>query len=263
MDKSTETILWLKDFSKSWVNIVSDEVVYCEQVSELKYSQVVGFNRRTTYIKEYSGCHLWLEILFKIRMAENLDLYAVLIEASEATHPKKLRMSQSSRDINSGRHRQDNPMLINNINSMKNPERVHSLLPIRSIIRLKRLDISPNVLTQAIEPIDEFRAFLNVDWEDCEFITLDSESPSDVIKGGAQSVNNFAYQKAPGIRSVPCEIKVEDIVSILRVYINSNSVRLTCDEGFNFSVEDIKVFLRPVDTSEGVCHWLHMLSPCE
>lgn len=66
------------------------------------------------------------------------------------------------------------------------------------------------------------------------------------------------YQKPPSYRVLPSEIRTEDIASVLRIYIDSTSVGLTCGEGLDFSVEDIKVFPRPIDSSEGTGHWLHM-----
>ncbi len=258
MDKSTEAIFWLKEFSKSWVNIVSDEVVYHEQVWEQESSRVIGLTRGRAYIKDYLTSNLWLEILFKIRRDETLDLYVALIEAIESIHPEKLRVSQSGSNINFGQTRQDNTMLINVINFAENPERMPPLIPIRSVIRLYRLDISPDVLTEIFEPAGEVRTLLNVDWEDGASISFDGKSPSEIIKSRTQSMSDLTYQKSPSFRIFPSEIRAEDIASILRVFINGTSVRLTCDEGFNFSVEDIKVFLRPIDSSEGISHRLHV-----
>jgi len=264
MGKSTEDIFWLKEFSKSWVHIVSDEVVYQEQVSKQYSGRVIGVCGGRTYIKDYLSSNLWLEILFTIRRGAELEFYIALVEASEAVHKEKLiGARQASGDINFSQARKNNAMLVNVVNYTENPEWMPSPLPIRSVIRLYRLDISPDIITKAFESADEFRTLLNVDWEDGAFISFDGKRPSDVIKGGTQPVSNFAYQKSPRWgESIP-EIRAEDIASILRVFINGTSVRLTCGEGFNFSVEDIKVLLRPLDSSEGVSHWLHMLSPCE
>ena len=263
MDKSTEAIFWLKEFSKSWVYIISDEVVYQEQVSKEDSGRVFGVCRGRTYIKDYLPSNLWLEILFKIRRGKAFELYTALIETSKAVYVKPFRATQSSGDINFSQTRKNNAMLVNVVNYTENPEWIPSPFPIRSVIRLYRLDISPDIITKAFESAGEFRTLLNVDWEDGAFISFDGKRPSDVIKGGTQTVSNFAYQESPRWRESIPEIRAKDIASILRVFINGTSVRLTCDEGFNFSVENIKVFLRPIDSSEGPSHWLHMLSPCE
>ena len=263
MDKSTEAIFWLKEFSKSWVHIISDEVVYQEQVSKRYSGRVIGVCGGRTYTKDYLSSNLWLEIVFKIRRGRELELYTALVESSKAVYVEPLRVAQPSGDINFSQARKNNAMLVSVVNYTENPEQMPSPLPIRSVIRLHRLDISPDVITKAFESVDEFRALLNVDWEDGAVISFNGKRPSDVIKGGTQTVSNFAYQKSPRWRESIPEIRAEDIVSILRVFINGTSVRLTCDEGFNFSVEDIKVFLRPIDSSEGISHWLHMLSLCK
>lgn len=265
MDKSTEPIFWLKEFSKSWVNIVSDEVVYCEQVSERESRGVISVSGNgRTYVKEYLSSKLWLEILFRIRKFGNLEFYIALIETCETIQIKKLMGArQASSNGNFGCSRENNAMLVNVVNNGEDPKEMSALLPIRSVIRLNRLDISPDVLTEVFKPPDEFRTLLSVDWEDGISGAFDSNSPSDVVKSGTQSVSDLTYQKPPSLRELPREIRPEDIASILQVSIDSTSVRLTCDEGLDFSVEDIKVFLRPIDSDEGVSHLLHMLSPCE
>lgn len=264
MDKSTEAIFWLKEFSKSWVNIISDEVVYQEQVSESESGQVIWFNGWTTYIKEYLSGKFWLEILFKIRRFGNLEYYTALIEAYEPIHKEKfIRARQTSGDSNLGCTGEDDTMFVNVVNPREKPQRMTVPLPIRSIIRLNSFDFSSDVLTEVFKPADEFTTFLNVDWEDGVISSLSGDSPSDVIKGGAQPVNDLTYQKPPSRRELSREIRNEDIASILRVYFDRTSVRLTCGEGLDFSVEDIKVFLCPVDSSEGASHLIHALSPCK
>ena len=258
---STKAIFWLKEFSKSWVNIMSDEVVYCEQISQREPSKVIGLNRRRTYIKEYLSSKLWLEILFKIRRLGNLEFYAALIESNETINKERaIRTGQASSNINFSRTWEDNTVLVNVVNPRENPQRVAPPFPIRSVIRLHRLNLIPDVFTKIFEPpLDEFKTFLIVDWEDSACSVLDSESPSDIVKGGTQTMSNLAYQKSPGYRELLCEIRPENITPILRVFIDSTSIRLTCSESPDFPVEDIKVFLRPVDSSEGVSHLLHRL----
>ncbi len=45
----------------------------------------------------------------------------------------------------------------------------------------------------------------------------------------------------------PREIRPHDAIALLGVHIDGVSVKFTFDEGPGFSVEHIKVFLRPVD----------------
>lgn len=154
-------------------------------------------------------------------------------------------------------------MLVNIVNNGQNPQRMSPPLSARSFIRLHRFDISPNVFSKTIESIGEFTVPLKIDWEDSAVITFDCESPSDIIEGSAKPMCNLGYQQAPTWGEFLDEIRVEDIEPILRVFLNDTMIRVTCDEGLNFSVEDIKVFLRPIDTSEGGSHWFHMISHCK
>jgi len=266
MDKSTEAIFWLKEFSKSWVYVISDKVVYYEQVSKSDSGGIIDFTRNGgAYIKTYLCHNLWLEILFWIRRKGKLEFYCALIESAEPVNREIFsRARQSSGDRNSGCSWQDNSVLINNINYVEYPERMSSLLPIRSIIRLHRLNVSPNVIMKVFESFDEFSIPLDEEGETGTSVLRDGKRPSDIVESRTQSVSNLTYQQSPsnGVFSFD-EVRADDIVAILNVFIDGSSVRLTCDEGFNFSVEDIKVFLRPVDTSEGVSHILHMVSPCE
>jgi len=264
MDKSTGAIFWLKEFSKAWVNIISDEAVYHEQVLEGQPGGVISFiGNGRTYIKEYLSGNIWLEILLKIRRCGEFELYTALVEVDESVHREVFGMSQASRDEKLGYTRENKPMFVNVVDNGKNPEGMSSRIPIRSVIRLHRLDVIPNIFAKFFESFSETSAVLDVNWEDSALTSLDSERPSDVIKGATKTVSNFPYQKSPCERVRLGEIRVEDIASIIRVFIDSTSVRLTCDEGLDFSVEDIKVFLRPIDSSEGPSRWLHMLSPYE
>ena len=198
MDNSIGAIFWLKEFSKSWVHIISNKVVYYEQVLEQDSGRFSGVCGIRSYIKDYLSFNLWLEIVFKIRRITEFELYTALIETSKAIHVEPFGTTQPSGDIDFGCPGQNNAMLVNVVNSGEKPERMPSPLPIRSIIRLHRLDIRPDVAAKAFEFINEFRTVLNVDRENSTLITLNSERPSDVIKGRTQSVGNFAYQKSPG-----------------------------------------------------------------
>ena len=84
--KSIEPIFWLKEFSKSWVNVISDEMVYFEQVRRGDSRGGIGMNGGRTYIERYASNHLWLESLFKIRMSDDLKVYTALIEAGKSIH---------------------------------------------------------------------------------------------------------------------------------------------------------------------------------
>jgi len=263
MDKSAEAIFWLKEFSKSWVNVISDEVVYLEQVLEQDSGRVSGVSQGRTYIKDYLSFNLWLEILFATKRGVELEFYIALIEASDSINVCPFRSNQSSRDVDFSYTGQNNAMLVDVVDYRENPKRMPTLFPIRSIIRLHRLDISPDIITKAFELSDESAVLLDGNWENGEVIPFDRKRPCDVVKGSTKSVCNLTYQKSPRRGKILNEIRVEDIKSILRVFLNDTSVRVTCDEGSYFSIENIKVFLRPIDSSEGVSHWLHMLSPCE
>jgi len=258
-----EPIFWLKEFSESWVNVISDEVVYYEQITESESGGIISLTRnRRTYIESYLRRNLWLEILFEVRRNGQSEFYCALIEAFEPVNIEIFtRTRQPCGNRDSGCPRQDNSMLVNNISDMKYPKRVHPLLPIRSIIRLNRLDIRPDVLTEAFKSIDEFVIPIDKDWKANGSILPNSENPSDIVQSRTQSMNDFANQKPPRDRILFDKIRADDIASILRVFINRDSVRLTCDEAFNFSIEDVKVFLRPIDTSEGVSHLLYILYP--
>lgn len=263
MGKSTEAIFWLKEFSKSWVNVVSDEIVYLGQVVESESGRVFGVD--SAYIEAYLCHNLWLEIFFIIEVRGEFEYYVALIESWDSINKEiSSRTRQARRNRNSSYTRQDNTVFINDIDIIKYPERVTSFLPVRSVVRLHRLNIIPDIISKAFESSDEIRIPFDEDWEASDFIPCNGKRPSNVIKSRTQSVSNFTYQESPrnGVFTFD-EVRLNDIASILRVFIDGVSVRLTCDEGFNFSVEDIKVFLRPVDTSEGVSHWLHMLSSCE
>ncbi len=260
---SNEVIFWLKEFSKSWVNIVSDEVVYIEQVVESESGRVFGVD--SAYIEAYLYHNLWLEILFIIEVSGEFEYYIALIESCDSINKEiSSRTRQARRNRNSSYARQDSMVFINDIDIIKYPERVTSFLPARSVIRLHRLNISPDIISKAFESLDEFRIPLDGDWEASNSIRFDGKRPSNVIKSRTQSVSNLSYQESPwnGVFAFD-EVRLNDIASILRVFIDGTSVRLTCDEGFNFSVEDIKVLLRPIDSSEGISHLLHMLSTCE
>ncbi len=261
MDNSFNAIFWLKEFRKSWVHIISDEVVYGEQISEQESRWVIGISGKGgTYIKDYLSGNFWLEILLKLRRLGELELYTALIEADESVHKEKpLRARQASGDIKFSHTRQNNPMLINNIHPMENPKGMPSLLPIRSVIRLHRLDVIPSVFAKAFEPFGEIRTLLDEDRETSEFIMCSGERPCDVIKSGTQSMGNFTYQESPFGRICLPEIRVINIASIIRVFINGASVRLTCDEGGDFTFEGIQVFLCPIDSDDGGSHLLHML----
>ena len=116
---------------------MSDEVVYYEQVSNRHPDGITGLNGRRTYIKEYLGGKLWLEILFKIRKLHKLELYCALIEAFETIDVKELiGTRQASGNRNLGCSRQDDAMFVNDIKPVKNPQGMPKLLPIRSLIRL-------------------------------------------------------------------------------------------------------------------------------
>ncbi len=256
MDKLTEPTLWLKEFSKSWVNIVSNEIVYQEQAAERNLGGVIEFNGRTTYIEDYLCGHIWFEIIFKIGVKGAFDLYIATI-ASDFPYPsKKFRVNPTSRDLNIGKvigH--DETMFVNIVNSAENPQRMITPLPIRSVIRLHRFDVSPDI-ARKLRASTQFRTFL-ADWEGGSVITHGSNIEGDIVKGTAQPVGDFAHQEAPR-RGQLLQINVEDILPILRVFIDKSSVRYICNEGIDFIVEDIKVFLRPVDTDEGVSQRLHM-----
>ena len=84
MDKSTEAIFWLKEFSKSWVYIISDEVVYYEQVWDSDSWRVTGVSG--TYIEAYLSRNLWLEILFEVTGWGELEFYVALVESFESVN---------------------------------------------------------------------------------------------------------------------------------------------------------------------------------
>jgi len=256
-------MFWLKEFSKSWVNIISDEVVYREQIVKSKPERVFGVY--SAYIEAYLRHNLWLEILFIIEVRGEFEYYVALIESWDSINKEiSSRTRQARRNSNSSYTRQDNAVFINDIDIIKYPERVTSFLPVRSVIRLHRLNISSDIISKAFKSFDEFSIPFDEDWETGFCIPFDGKRPSDVIKGRTQTMSNFTCQEPPRNRVFTFdEVRLNDIASILRVFIDSASVRLTCDEGLNFSVEDIKVLLRPIDTSEGICHWLHMLSSCK
>ena len=75
-----------------------------------------------------------------------------------------------------------------------------------------------------------------------------------------QPMSHLPHQKPPSLREFTFgKVRANDIAATLRVIFDVVSVRLTCEEGLNFSIEDSKAFLRPIDSPEGVCHLLHKL----
>jgi hypothetical protein len=150
-------------------------------------------------------------------------------------------------------------VFINNIGYVKYPEGMPSLLPIPSIIRLNFLNISPDIVMEAFKSSDEFIIPLDEDGENSQCILNDSNRPSDIIQCRTQTMNNFANQEPPRDGILFDKVRLDEIIAAFYVLINGSSVRLTCDERPNFPIEDIKVLLRPVDTSEGISHLLHML----
>jgi len=260
MDNSA--IFRLKEFGKSWVNVVSNEVVYLEQVFKPDSGGVINFSgNRGTYIEAYLCHNLWLEILFKIRRKGELEFYCALVESAKPVNKEIFpRAWKSGGNGNSGRTWQDNSVLVNNVNYIEYPERMSSLLPIRSVIRLYRLNISPGVIMKAFETFDEIRIPHSEDREGGNCILRDGKRPGDIIKVRTQAMSNLTNQQSPHNGEFSFgEVRPDDIADILHVFIDGTSVRLACDEGANFSVEDIKVLLRPIDSSEGVSHLLHML----
>ena len=192
-----------------------------------------------------------------------LEYYIALIEASNSVHVCPFRTTQSSGDVDFSYTGKNNAMLVDVVNYRENPKRMSTLFPVRSIIRLHRLDISPDIITKAFEPTSESTVLLEEDGEDGEAIPFDCKRPCDVVKSSTKSMCNLTYQKPPRCGEFLDEIRIEDINTILRVFLNDTSVRITCDEGSYFSVENIKVFLRPIDTSKGCSYWFHVFSPCE
>lgn len=237
-------------------------MVYHEQILKSDSAWVANFTEnRGTYVETYLRHNLWLEILFKIRWKGQLEFYCALIESAKSVNKEIFsRTGQSSSDGNSDRTWQDDSMLVNNVNYIEYPEWMPSFLPIRSIIRLYRLNISPDIIVKAFKASDELVIPFDEDGEAGERILFDGNRPSDVVKSGTQSVSNLTNQQSPSNGEFSFgEVRADDIVVLLRVFSDAISIRLACDEGFDFSVEDIKVLLRPVYTPEGIGHLLHNL----
>lgn len=254
----TTPIFWLKEMSKSWVYIVSDEVVYREQVSKPNSRGIIGLARnKGGYVKAYLSDNLWLEIVLSIRRNEHSQFYVALVETCESVKEGIFRVGQSSGNRNSRHARQNQAMLINIVNGLQNPKRMPSLLPLRSFIRLHRLDISPDIITETIKATDEVLIPVEEDGEIRGSVSFDSKRPRDIVKRRTQTMSQLTNQQTPHRGELSGEIGIDDIAVLLNVLIDGSSVRLTCDEGIDFRVEDIKVFLRPVDTSEGASHLLH------
>ena len=259
LGNSTGPIFWLKEMSKSWVYVVSDKVVHQEQVTQQEPAGVVNSLGGLTYVEGYLASNLWLEILLKVRRSQHSEFYVALIESCEAVHEEPLRVLQPSGDVNLRESRQDEAMFVDVVNTGENPQRMSSSLSLRSVVRLHRADVSPDIFAKAFESGSEASIFRYVDWEAGNVVSLDSQRPRDVIKGRTEPMHNLADKNTPRMGERLAQIGIEDISSILWVSFDTTSVRLTCDEGPDFIVEDIEVFLRPLDTSEGASHLLHDL----
>jgi hypothetical protein len=257
INDSNRVLFCVKEMSKSWVNVVSNEVVYAIQVFEREARQSTNFVQRVSYVDDYLRSNIWLEFILRIRRGMHLDLYVALVEAFEPIHEEPLGAFQSSGNIDLGHSGQDQAVLVNIVDSVKNPQRMPSSFPIWSVVRLHRLDVGSDVFSQAFEYRNEFLAILDEDGKGSERVLFDGERPCDVIQGRSEGVGNLPYQDSPRARETLCEIRAEDIAPILRVFIDTASVMGTCDEGSHFTVEAIQMFLRPIDSSEGGSHWFH------
>lgn len=82
MCELAKAIFGLKEFSKSWVNLISDKVVYYEQIFETDSRRVSDVFGSRTYVKDYLSSKLWLEILIKIKRGVEFEFYVALIEPS-------------------------------------------------------------------------------------------------------------------------------------------------------------------------------------
>ena len=264
MDKSTEAIFWLKEFSKSWIYNVSDVMVYSRNIGSCDADDIFRIiGASGTYIEKYLNLDLWLEIFFKVRRQGEFVYYVALIEACESkiSGKKFIRESRSNPDFIYSRD--NDAMFINNIYSTKNRKGMPMLLPVRSVIRLHRLNISSGILSELFELVGESRFVLDEDWELNSFVLHNGKRISDVIKSRTELVKNLSDKDAQIRRKGFSEIRVADVASILQVIVNIDMIGITCGEGSDFTVEGIKMFLRPDDSAEGPSHWLHILSPCE
>lgn len=244
----------LEKARKSWVHIVSDEVVYGVEVPEQEACRIARGDGRLAYVEGYLRSHLWLEVIFQLSRPGKLELYVALIEASKPVHKKPLRTFHPRGDIEFRQAGNDHSMLVDVIDPGQNIKRMISF-PITSLVWLHRLDISPDIFTEAIEPADEIAAFLDGDREAGEVVSLHGQRPSYLVKSGPERIGELAQSNPPRKRDILPEIRAEDIASILRVFLDADSVRLTCDEGRDFAVDGIKVFLRPLDFAEGASRW--------
>jgi hypothetical protein len=198
--------------------------------------------------------------MLKIKKGLDFEIYTSLIQAHHTINEIPVfGAGHPSSNVDLIQCRQNNTMLVNVINPTEEPERMTAPIFIRSIIGLYRLDISPDIAAKAFENAFEFRTPIDIDREGSEPVLFDGERPRHVVKSGAKTVSPFANQKPPIDRKGLNEIGPEDIAAIMRVYIDRASVGITFEESPHFSIEDIKVFLRPVNTSEGFSHLLHEL----
>ena len=110
-------------------------------------------------------------------------------------------------------------MLVNNINCIEHPERVSSLLPIRSIIGLDHLNISPDIIIESFKSSDEFLIPFEEDGETSQCIPSNSDRPSDIIESRTQSVSNFTNQKSPRDGVLLDKIGADDIKALFRYFL--------------------------------------------
>jgi hypothetical protein len=153
----------------------------------------------------------------------------------------------------------NNSVFINNINSSQNPEGMLVSFPIRSMIRLYRLNFRSDFDPEIFKLIGESRFVIDEDWKLNSVMLNGGYLPGDIIESRSELVEDISNNESPFEGDWFSHVWVANPAIIFKIVLNIDSVRLAIEETSDFFVEDIKVFLRPQNTAEGPSHWLHML----
>jgi hypothetical protein len=162
-------------------------------------------------------------------------------------------------------------VLVDYRKAVKYPQRMEDFWVIPSVIRLKPIDKCEAVVADALKLTEPSAPSLrNVlvgvkkdgELSVCPWLptVMDNEFPQKMVQSRAQAIKHFTDSNRPRQgRARITNIIEEDCLSRIAVYLSTEGIGVSFQEGGAIHHEGFELFLYPLDLGESAAQWLHLL----
>jgi hypothetical protein len=246
-DLYDRSYLLREEARKSWQHTVTDELVYVSDFGRSQYDSVSNISE--VYLKRDA----WIEIEFTL-LGQRDAKYTAIIDAFESDP-----LVGGKVELNMGTIGGNSPVLVEVTHSVEPPEKV-VFKGCRSTCWLKFSDnrdgISGDIGEANFEPalgigvplLDNRKRDTLVGLNDIQL----GQSPYELVQGGTHAVKGIPASQRDFIGDFQ-QLYPQDVPLILKVFVSRNSAGVRLVESCKFSVEGIKMTLRPIQLQIGVC----------